>query len=208
MRWGGEPGKPFLPEPAGEGSALPPPSIHAKNTAKDSSERASALTHSPTSLRLLLSASSPCSGGLVATRSPLPSPHSRWWGPPAARRREFPLSRPLPPPLPPSSSSLPRCRLGARLGLPLPPPAPAGPRRGGPMAYSQGGGKKKVCYYYDGERGGLRGGSGAAPLAAVKPSPTAAPGAVPRHDGRPLPRVALRGSRVPSTCSRRSPGDR
>lgn len=31
---------------------------------------------------------------------------------------------------------------------------------GEPMAYSQGGGKKKVCYYYDGERPSRVGGQG------------------------------------------------
>lgn len=76
----------------------------------------------------------------------------RWSGPLAllgARRREFPLScvRLLPPP--------PSLRAGSALASASRslPPAPARPRLGGPMAYSQGGGKKKVCYYYDGERG-------------------------------------------------------
>lgn len=40
------------------------------------------------------------------------------------------------------------------------PEAAAAAVAGEPMAYSQGGGKKKVCYYYDGERLGWREGSG------------------------------------------------
>ena len=94
---------------------------------------------------LPLPATSPACGGLGAARSPS-SPRG-----PASRVPA--LSRPPPPaPLPP-----PSVPARSRLGLPFPPPpAPTRPRRGGPMAYSQGGGKKKVCYYYDGERGSGR----------------------------------------------------
>lgn len=40
---------------------------------------------------------------------------------------------------------------------------------GEPMAYSQGGGKKKVCYYYDGEEPGRVGGQGRAGAPGPEP---------------------------------------
>lgn len=40
---------------------------------------------------------------------------------------------------------------------------------GEPMAYSQGGGKKKVCYYYDGERPGRAGAPGPEARRALRP---------------------------------------
>lgn len=100
----------------------------------------------------------------------------------------------------------------------------AGPRRAGaagggvaagrrwpePMAYSQGGGKKKVCYYYDGEwpggppaaglrgrRGGADGRLGALRVAARGDTDSAYPsGRVPRTPARPRsPRVLRAGTR-------------
>lgn len=57
---------------------------------------------------------------------------------------------------------------------------------GEPMAYSQGGGKKKVCYYYDGEEPGRVGGQGwgARPRAALGSEAAVASGRWCRGVGR------------------------
>ncbi|MEJ1286734.1 hypothetical protein NN561_017743 [Cricetulus griseus] len=116
------------------------------------------------------------SGLLVA-----PASQPRHPGPPppsvARRRRCHPRSVitafPAPAPISLRAVLVPRAAAPAVPSVPLvwPPgrggreqpeeePQPGGRRRPEPMAYSQGGGKKKVCYYYDGDIGNYYYGQG------------------------------------------------
>lgn len=148
---------------------------------KDKQARARACSPcSPLSLLLFLIFPGRCGLGAPPSLPPAAADgrarsHCLWPGAASSRSPVYAFSRPLPPFVPARRSPRP------------PAPSPL-PRLGGPMAYSQGGGKKKVCYYYDGERGRR----GRARVCENGGSPSKGrlgrPVPIPRRCGYPFPR--------------------
>lgn len=111
---------------------------------------------SPSPVSRVGAAATPCS----ALSAPRPGGSELCRRPLLASLR-FALLAGLPPPLHPSRLLSPRApRPQQQQQQQEEEPEPAAAVAGEPMAYSQGGGKKKVCYYYDGERPAGRGGRG------------------------------------------------
>ena len=130
---------PHLPSASGGGLAAPSPSPVSR-----------------------VGAAAPPRSALLATRpgGTEPSRHSPPLFPPTLRPA-FPRGTATPTPSP-QPSSLPAEPRRQQQQQQQPEEEPEAAVAGEPMAYSQGGGKKKVCYYYDGERpaGGWVGGKG------------------------------------------------